>query len=226
MTDQGFQFINEAFEAEHVTPEQMDLLLADGWRRFGTKFHRYNLNIYQEEIVRVVPLRVRLADFRFSKSQRRVLRRNEDLRFDLIPADITEEIHELFDAHKDRFRSDAPDSIYTFLSREPGVPCPTYELTVRDGAAKLLAASFFDVGDISVSSIYGIFDPTEAKRGLGILTMLKEIEWALVNGKQYYYPGYAYDIDSFYDYKKRFSALESFDWAGHWSPSEPAKEAG
>ncbi|MEO7539282.1 MAG: arginine-tRNA-protein transferase [Pyrinomonadaceae bacterium] len=220
MSDQGFQFINEVFETDYVNSEQIDLLLADGWRRFGTRFHRYNLNIYQEEIVRVIPLRVRLADFRFSKSQRRVLRRNADLRFDLVPADLTQEIHELFEAHKQRFSSDTPPSIYTFLSGEDGVPCPTHELTVRDGDARLLAASFMDTGAISVSSIYAIFDPVETKRGLGILTMLKEIEWAIENGKQYYYPGYVYDIDSFYDYKKRFSALERFDWVRSWIKSE------
>jgi arginine-tRNA-protein transferase len=220
MSDQGFRFINEAFEADHVTAEQLDLLLSDGWRRFGTRFQRYNLNLYEDQIVRVVPLRIRLADFRFSKSQRRVLRRNADLDFTLTPAVVGAEVRKLFHAHKHRFKTDAPDSIYTFLSTEPDVPCPTTELTVRDGDGRLLAASFIDTGDISVSSIYGIFDPVEARRGLGILTMLKEIEWALENGKKYYYPGYAYDIDSFYDYKKRFSALERFDWARSWIPSE------
>jgi len=81
---------------------------------------------------------------------------------------------------------------------------------------ELLAASFFDVGECSVSSIYGIFEPTETARGLGILTMLKEIEFALGQGKELYYHGYAYEGESFYDYKKRFSALEEFDWEGNW----------
>ena len=219
MTDQGFQFINEAFETECVTPGQLDFLLADGWRRFGTKFHRYNLNIYDDNIVLVVPLRVRLSDFHFSKSQRRSLRKNADLRFEIGPADLTSAVHDLFDAHKQRFRSDPPPSIYTFLSREHDIPCPTHQLTVSDESGRLLAASFIDAGDVSVSSIYGIFDPEGSKRGLGILTMLKEIEWAIENGKSHYYPGYAYDTSSFYDYKKRFSALEHFDWKGSWLPA-------
>ena len=41
-------------------------------------------------------------------------------------------------------------------------------------------------------------------------------EFALGQGKELYYHGYAYEGESFYDYKKRFSALEEFDWEGNW----------
>ena len=61
-----------------------------------------------------------------------------------------------------------------------------------------------------------MFEPSEEKRSLGILTMLLEIRYALERGKKFYYSGYAYEGSSFYDYKKRFSALESFDWNGGW----------
>jgi arginyl-tRNA--protein-N-Asp/Glu arginylyltransferase len=46
--------------------------------------------------------------------------------------------------------------------------------------------------------------------------MLKEIEFAISNGKEFYYQGYAYEGESFYDYKKRFRVTESFDWKGNW----------
>ena len=216
MDDPDIHLINEEFRSGAVTPEQMDLLLAEGWRHFGTKFYRYSLNIYNDRIVRVVPLRIRLADFRPSRSQRRILRRNDDLNCSVGPIEITDDVHQLFASHKQRFASDVPPSIYTFLSTDPAVvPCPALAVSVmRD--EELLAASFFDVGIDSISSIYGIFDPRETARSLGIFTMLKEIEWAIDNGRQYYYPGYAYDGESFYDYKKRFSALERFDWYGRW----------
>jgi arginine-tRNA-protein transferase len=216
MNDPEIHLINEEFRAGSVEPEQLDVLLAGGWRHFGTRFYRYSLNIYQDQIVRVMPLRIRLADFRLSKSQRRILRRNQDLECTVGPIEITDDTHELFASHKQRFTTDVPPSIYTFLSTDPAnVPCPALETSVKlDG--KLVAASFFDIGTDSISSIYGIFDPHETVRSLGIYTMLKEIEWAVDNGRQYYYPGYAYDGESFYDYKKRFSALERFDWYGNW----------
>jgi len=214
--DADFQLINEEFYVESVSHEQMDMLLADGWRHFGTHFFRYNLGVYEDEIRRVLPLRVRLADFTFSKSQRRVLRRNQDLSVQIRPVEITEETHDLFERHKRRFKGGVPTSIYDFLSSDAAhEPTDGFELRVRS-EQKLLAVSFFDVGKHSVSSIYAIFDPEETSRSLGIFTMLKEIEYATASGRTFYYHGYAYEGESFYDYKKRFCALECFDWQENW----------
>jgi len=217
MTDSALRFINEEFYAESVSPGQIDRLLARGWRHFGEHFFRYNLGFYEGEIRRVIPLRIRLADFYLSKSQRRVLKRNSDLAVVIAPALITPETEALFDRHKRRFRSGTPESIYEFLSSRPdAVPIPAYQVEVRENET-LIAASFFDVGEDSLSSIYGIFDPAISDRSLGILTMLKEIEHALSAGKRFYYHGYAYEGNSFYDYKKRFSGLEAFNWRGSWA---------
>jgi arginine-tRNA-protein transferase len=65
-----------------------------------------------------------------------------------------------------------------------------------------------------------MFDPAAAVRGLGIFTLLKEIEFAINNGKVFFHLGYTYEGESFYDYKKRFRALERFDWSGGWEPFE------
>ena len=54
--------------------------------------------------------------------------------------------------------------------------------------------------------------------------MLKEIEYALSTNRDYYYEGYAYEGESFYDYKKRFSGLECFDWSGHWEEFRQTEE--
>lgn len=212
-----FSFINEEFFSFQASPGEMDALWADGWRHFGTHFFRYNLGFYEYEIRRVLPLRVRLADFKFSKSQRRVFNKNKDLEAVVRPVQIDAEKESLFARHKRRFKSGAPVSIYDFLSGEPDVvPCEALEISVFE-QGKLVAASFFDVGREAISSIYGMFEPAEERRSLGILTMLLEIRYALANGKKFYYSGYAYEGNSFYDYKKRFSALESFEWNGNWT---------
>ncbi len=209
-------FINEEFYACKISAAQLDLLLADGWRHFGTHFFRYNLAVYREEIRRVIPLRIRLADFQLSKSQRRVVRKNEDLRVETRPIALTRESEALFHRHKQRFDHGIPESIYDFLSYDPAtVPGDGCELAVYC-KEKLVAVSYFDVGSTCVSGIYAVFDPDESSRGLGIFTMLKEIEYAIETGRTHYYQGYAYEGESFYDYKKRFSALERFDWDGNW----------
>ena len=216
LLDADFRLINEEFYAASVSPTQLDTLLADGWRHFGTHFFRYNLGIYKDEVRRVLPLRIRLANLELSKSLRRVLRRNSDLDVRIQPIEITDETHDLFERHKRRFKSGAPNSLYDFLSQDAANdPTKGLEVDIRR-ERQLLAASFLDEGETSISSIYGIFDPAETSRSLGILTMLKEIEYAIENGKTFYYHGYAYEGESFYDYKKRFTALERFDWEGNW----------
>lgn len=217
MFDSDFLLINEAFDTQQVSPFEMDFLLAEGWRNFGTYFFRHNIGVFRGDFRRVIPLRIRLADFTLSKSQRRNLERNKDLKIVIRPILIDEEKEELFHRHKTRFEEYPPDSIYVFLSREPAtIPSEAFEICAYK-QEKLLAVSFFNEGLESVSGIYAMFDPTEIRRGLGIFTMLLEIQYALNNGKRFYYQGYVYEGNSFYDYKKRFRALEMYDWEGNWT---------
>jgi arginyl-tRNA--protein-N-Asp/Glu arginylyltransferase len=218
MNDLAAVLINEEFTESSVTPAEHDRLLADGWRHFGQQFFRYNLAIYGNEIRSVIPLRIRLSEFRLSKSQQRVLRRNADTSVDIGPVRITPEVGDLFTLHKQRFKQHLPDSIYTFMSRDPDAePCETFQQSVRS-EGRLLAAGFFDVGEHSVSGIYTAFEPEETRRSLGIFTILKEIEYAIGSGHEFYYQGYCYSGSSFYDYKKRLSGTEAYGWNGVWTP--------
>lgn len=222
--DGDFTFINEEFVAERVTPQQLDHLLADGWRHFGTHFFRYSLGVYESDIRRVIPLRVRLARYSPSKSQRRVLRQNEDVSTEIRAIEITDESIALFEKHKHRFKAGIPDSIDDFISRRSDLmPCEALQFNVRIGD-RLIATSFFDVGDRAVSAIYGMFDPDFSARSLGIFTMLKEIDFAVENKKEFYYQGYSYEGKSFYDYKKRFRGTENYDWNGNWEASQTGEE--
>ena len=216
LDDSDLIFINEEFFAEKVDAEQLDVLLAEGWRHFGEQFFRYSLGVHESDIRRVIPLRIRLANFSTSKSQRRVLRQNTDLKVVIRPIEVSDEAAHLFQRHKRRFKFGVPDSLYDFLSDDPrSIPCEGLEVAVHNHG-ELVAASYFDVSAHSVSAVYGMFDPDLASRSLGIFTMLKEIEFAMANGKEFYYQGYAYEGESFYDYKKRFRGTESFDWKGNW----------
>ncbi len=216
--DTDLIFINEEFYSLQVSPKQLDIHLASGWRHFGTYFFRYSLALYHDEVRRVMPLRVRLADFRLSKSQRRVLNKNGDVKIKIRPTRITAESEDLFERHKQRFDHGTPNSIYDFLSSKPDtLPCFGRELAVYRGK-RLIAVSYFDLGATAISGIYAAFDPDESDRSLGTFTMLKEIEFAAGTEREFYYQGYAYEGSSFYDYKKRLSGTEVFDWRGNWDP--------
>jgi arginine-tRNA-protein transferase len=147
------------------------------------------------------------------------MRRNADVELRIRPAELKEDRQRLFDLHKQRFKENVPNSLEDFLGPAPQAgPCLTVEVGAFLGG-RLVGASYLDVGDTAVSSIYGFFDPEESKRSLGHATLIWEILLARRTGKRWHYPGYAYVEPSSYDYKKRFAPLEFFDWE-QWRPLE------
>ncbi len=212
--------VNEEFYTQAISPQELDALLADGWRHFGKHFFRYNVGLHEYELRRVMPLRIRLKNFMLSRSQRRIIKRNQDLQTVIRRIEITPEKEILFEKHKQRFKYSVPDSIYDFLSNAPAdTPCEALEVCLYN-QEKLLAATFFDVGRAATSGVYAMFDTKENRRSLGIYMILLIIDFSLKNSMAFYYPGYAYEGNSFYDYKKRFSALEVYDWNGSWGKFE------
>jgi arginyl-tRNA--protein-N-Asp/Glu arginylyltransferase len=221
MHDSDVSLINQQFFADHVTSHQLDILLEQGWRHFGTHFFRYSYGFYELDVRLVIPLRIRLSNFSLTKSQRRTLNKNSELVSEVRPINITDECEALFARHKQRFKMGVPASIYDFLSHCPDTqPCTARELAVYNVDQRLVAVSYFDLGEQSTSGIYAMFDPEESNRRPGIFTMLKEIEYSIDSGKQFYYQGYAYEGTSFYDYKKQFRGTEAFDWNGNWNSYE------
>ncbi len=221
MDTREITFISEDFIADTAGPEEMDRLLAEGWRHFGKYFFRYSLAFHRQRYRLVIPLRIDLAAFSHSKSLRRVLRKNRDLRTVVRPTIVDDQKRELFERHRTRFVIGRPESLEHFIDPNASeVPCKGMEVCVYGGSGELLAASFFDEAARSISAVYAIFDPSEAGRSLGIYTLLLEAEYARKLGKEFHYLGYAYEGRSFYDYKKRFRGAERFDWQGNWTRYE------
>lgn len=213
-------WINEEFNAPRLPPEEMDTLWAAGWRRFGQKLFRYSLTLSESgQLDVIVPLRLTVSEFTASKSQRRIFRSNADLSWEIRPASLSPEVIDLFQKHRGRFKNNTPESLAVFLGDDPAnSSCECLELRCLL-RGRLIAASFLDVGAQSVSSVYAIFDPAESRRSPGILTFLKEIEWAREHGKTLLHPGYSTLGPSVYEYKKQFRPLEGYDWSTEqWMP--------
>lgn len=213
--------INDQGVLDHARPEQMDYLWSQGWRHFGRDFFRYNLTLSETgHIQHILPLRIVLDDFVPSHSQRRILRKNTALTVEISPAVVDASREALFLRHRERFKSNIPDSLKVFLpSPEPATrPCECREIRLLENG-RLLAVSYLDCGGEAVSSVYAMFEPDAAPRSPGILTMLEEIAFARRTGRRFLYPGYATVEPSHYDYKKSFAGLQAFDWAtGTWLP--------
>ncbi|HBJ84367.1 MAG TPA: arginine-tRNA-protein transferase [Verrucomicrobiales bacterium] len=215
--------LDEAFICDSVPADIMDGLWAAGWRHFGRYFFRYSSQPGQQGGAQTItPLRIELASCSFSKSQRRVLNKNAGLRWEIIPAALDDDLRAMFQRHKRRFSHNIPDALENFLGSDPGNgPCECRMVRVFDDE-RLIAASFFDVGQAAASSVYGVFEPEHMKRSLGIFTMLLEIQHCHEVGLRWLYPGYATHESSAYDYKKQFRGTETLDWtSGEWHALTP-----
>ncbi|NJN35625.1 MAG: arginine-tRNA-protein transferase [Saprospiraceae bacterium] len=197
-----------------VSLSEWDTLLALGWRHNGKMMFCTSHDIDDDgHLCTVLPLRYRLKEFELSKSQRKIFQKNQDLTHIVRPVKIDDEKHALFFKHIEKFRDRKPNSIWDFVSPEPRRPFQTWELCVFNADKKMVACSFFDLTTHSLSSTYAMYDLEEGKRSLGIFTMILEINFAIEKNKRFYYPGYVYDRNSFYDYKKKFAKTEYFDWS-------------
>jgi arginine-tRNA-protein transferase len=86
---------------------------------------------------------------------------------------------------------------------------------VYDGD-RLVAVSYFDMGERAMASLIGLQHPDYRSDGLGIFTMLKEIEFGRSAGLKWYYPGYVLDVPSDFDYKLELGDFEYYTPTKRW----------
>jgi leucyl-tRNA---protein transferase len=169
------------------------------------------------------PIRVPVATFRETKSQRRARRRNEDVTLELGPLEPTEEKRALHDAFV-RARFGDPDGGFESLEHYAlsfgSSPVTTAEMRYRVGE-RLVGLGIVDLLPDVVSSVYFFFDPTEPQRSLGVHSALCEIDLARSTGRAFLYLGYYVEACREMRYKARFGPCELLTPTGEWVPYEP-----
>lgn len=196
----------EYFLAHRLTTAEVASCFESGWRKFGPYYFRPACPDCRE----CIPLRVPVADFAPSRSQRRVLRRNTGLRVDFGPLRFSERIYDLYRDHSGR-RFARETTLEEFFLHFYLPSCPVLQTEVYLGD-DLAGVGFLDIGTNCLSSVYFSFDPRLAGRSLGIFSVLQEIEHARRLGLPYYYLGYYVPGCPTMDYKDHFRAREHFDW--------------
>ncbi len=173
-----------------VSPEEHEALLIRGWRRFGMQYFRPMC----AECMECVSLRIAVATFSPTKSQRRAWRKCRHLRVAVGPPQITDERLELFrawHAMREETRGWKPSPMnaeeYTATFCPPN-PCAR-EMAYFDGA-RLVALGLIDVTPRAVSSIYFFYHPDIADCSPGVASVLFELEWARQRGCTHLYLGY------------------------------------
>ncbi|HEV2293042.1 MAG TPA: arginyltransferase [Tepidisphaeraceae bacterium] len=205
---------NRAFLAERIDPEIYHAFMDAGFRRSGRV-------VYQPACTgcrACVPIRVPVATFTPSKSQRRCARRNADLVLDVSSAQPTDEKFDLYRRYtmaRHRAGDDEPDRA-GFESFLYDSPVDTLEFTYRSADKRLLGVGLCDISRRSLSSVYFYFDPSESRRGLGTYGALREISFAREAGIPYYYLGYWIEPCRSMRYKIEFGPCELLHPDGRW----------
>ena len=178
----------------------------------------------------VVNIRLSLDTFDFKKSQRkRIARTERKFNTVVVPAAdllVTPAMEAMYDAHKHRFEGFVHPTLIEYLSSGLiKTVFDTYQVLVYDGD-QLAAVSFFDIGERSMASLIGLQHPDYLQDGLGVFTMLREIQFARERGLRWYYPGYVFDLPSPFDYKLSLGEMEYYTPSKRWGSLKNFNPAG
>ena len=165
-----------------------------------------------------VPVRVRVADFVPSRSQRRVQRLNRDLLVEDGPARASREQFVLFNRyvvarHGEGDMAGMAFSDYRTMVEETRLETNLTEF--RDPGGGLVAVCLTDWLEDGPSAVYSFFEPTPSRRSLGNFMVLWLIEAALQRDLPHLYLGYWIEDSSKMSYKIRFQPVEGLR-SGGW----------
>lgn len=189
-----------------------------GFRRSGEHIYRPHCPQCKE----CVSVRIIADHFIPSRSQQRNLVKNSDLHTEIRDAEFSEEHFDLYKGymshrHAGSSMDDSDPEHYMRLMHARW--CDTRLMEVRK-KNRLLAVAIVDKLNNGLSAVYTYFDPSEQARGLGIYSILQQIEQVKTLQLDYLYLGYWIASCEKMAYKNRFSALEYFN--GHrWLPDPP-----
>jgi arginine-tRNA-protein transferase len=193
--------------------ELNDLLTHGGFRRSQSIAYRPAC----ESCRACVSVRVVVADFRPTRSMRRIRERNGDVVGDMRAAVPTSEQYSVFrsylDArHRDGGMADMSVLDYALMVEDSHVETRMVEYRRRGpdsavngrGGGQLLAVALTDVLSDGLSMVYSFFESDEAPRSLGTYMILDHIARAKELGLPYVYLGYWVQGSRKMDYKARF----------------------
>lgn len=186
-------------------------LLANGFRRNGEMFYRPFCN----ECSACVPVRVPVQSFRANRAQRRVMKRNAQVRTRLLPPRFDDGHFGIYLKYqRQRHGGDSMDDPDPHKYRRFLVDSTvnTFFLEMRLGA-DLVGVSVVDRVEDGLSAIYTFFDPEHQRRSPGTFAILKQIELAGKMRLKWVYLGYWISEARKMAYKSAFRPFERYDTA-------------
>jgi len=201
----------------NCSSEYCDHLVRHGWRRFGEMFFRPVCG----ECSACESVKIDVASYRFSASEKRIMRKNTDLHVVVRRPGMTQKHLELFVAYHHHMhlrrgweeQAVTPRNYYTSFVH--GYNDFGYEVLYFDGE-RLVGVDLIDILPSGISSIYFYYDPEYAHRSLGKYSLLRQIELANERGLPWIYLGYYVQGCRSLEYKRDYAPM----WQLQGRPSE------
>ena len=169
-----------------------------------------------------ISVRLVASEFTFSRSQRRILKRNDDLSRDLVEAEATMEQFDLLRRYLNHRHPEGGMASmgwldYVAMVEDTAVRTHLieYRLPSLDGGpGALVGVSLTDLLTDGLSMVYSFYDPALSARSLGRFAILDHVRQAALVGLPHVYLGYWVRGSRKMDYKSDFHPMEQLTRLG------------
>ncbi|MBC7199632.1 MAG: arginyltransferase [Pseudomonas balearica] len=177
-----------------------------GFRRSGDHLYRPHC----QRCSACIPARIPANALLPSRQQKRIIKRNSDLKVQAVRAGFTEEYYSLYATYIEKRHADGDmyppsrEQFNTFLVRD--LPFSRFYEFRLDG--RLLAVAVTDVLPNGLSAVYTFYDPNEERRSLGRYAILWQVAEAARLGLKAVYLGYWIKNCRKMNYKTEYRPIE------------------
>lgn len=203
-----------------VQPEELDHMLHRGWRRFGPAYFRPACTTCQE----CVSIRIPVATFKPTRSQRRARARSDQFRIELtrpIIDDARLALHQRWHETRENARGwEASELDRSSYAAQFAFPSATGREMSWYRGDELVAVSLLDITPQAVSAAYFFYAPEIANTSPGVANVIRCLELAEVAGCEFVYLGFRVQGCASLQYKSRFQPHQLL--TGRPGPQETA----
>ena len=188
--------------------ETYNELIRHGFRRSGGYIYRPHCPHCQE----CISVRVPIKQHHFSRNEKRAIRRNSDIKINIMPGRFRDEHFDLYrryinSRHNEGSMANPSKSDYHRFLICDWTDTLFFEYRLN---RILIAVAVCDITDSGLSAVYTFVDPDYTERSPGHFAILNQIDESRKRDLDYLYLGYwIRDCDKM-SYKRRYKPLEAY----------------
>jgi len=191
-----------------VDPNLFSMLSRSGFRRSGNMLYAPKC----PDCKACVSVRIPASRFKASRSQRRVWRKNQDIRVTVEDVRFEQAHFDMYlkyqrHRHADSSMCDDDPQKYIGFIESNYAASKFLCMHIDD---KLIGICVLDQFDGGLSAVYTFFDPDYSNRSLGTYAVLYSLKLARLHEISYVYLGYWIDKSQKMDYKRQFEPLQGY----------------